>query len=916
MKNFGLTDSQAEESRKKYGDNSMTEQASESFWDKLRGNLGDPMIKILLVALGVNVLLWILGLVGVIKNGAPEWYEPLGILIAIMLATLVSTISEYNNENAFQKLQEEASRIMCKVYRNGDITEVAINDIVVGDAILLQSGDKIPADGIIIDGDIKVDQSVLNGESREAKKEAIPEGWKDTDENINFDNEHKVFRGAVVCSGNAVMQVTVVGDKSVYGKIASELQTDDDRETPLKVKLGKLADGISKFGYIGGIAIAVAMLFKTIFMDTGFDPAAFFMADGVFQWLPLVEAIINAVMLAVIIIVMAVPEGLPLMIAIVSAQNMGKMLKDNVLVRKVAGIETAGSLNILFSDKTGTITKGKLEAVSFITGDVQEFKGINELGGGLHDMLSLSIQHNTLSMVSGEGSGRRVIGGNATERAILGFDIDGAKQDGITTVGNIPFNSTNKYSATQIDGAKKITLIKGAPEKILQRCATYYDQNGEKQPFDMGKLNAKIDELAGRAIRVLAIATSDDALGGEALPEGNNWTLVGAVGIRDEVRPESVTAIREVKGAGVQVVMITGDRRETAVAIAKDAGLLEKESDIVLTSDELAQLSDDEIKQKLPNIRVIARALPSDKSRLVRLAQELDLVAGMTGDGVNDSPALKKADVGFAMGGGTEVAKEASDIVILDDNFNSIDKAILYGRTIFNSIRKFIIFQLTINVAAVLTSFICPLLNLASPLNVIQILWVNLVMDTLAALAFGGEPALSRFMKEKPKKRTEHIISKNMMSEIIVGAGWTFILSVVMLLLGEEIVDANGVAMLESWGWLRSGAITGDSHIYLTTAYFAFFIFIAVFNGFNARTEKLNLFDNLSRNKGFLMVFGIIAAVQIAMTYIGLAVPAVGEILGCHGLNGTEWLLVLVMAISIIPVDLIRKAIAKAVSGK
>ena len=916
MKNFGLTDSQAEESRKKYGDNSMTEQASESFWDKLRGNLGDPMIKILLVALGVNVLLWILGLVGVIKNGAPEWYEPLGILVAIMLATLVSTISEYNNENAFQKLQEEASRIMCKVYRNGDITEVAINDIVVGDAILLQSGDKIPADGIIIDGDIKVDQSVLNGESREAKKEAIPEGWTDTDENTNFDNEHKVFRGAVVCSGNAVMQVTVVGDKSVYGKIASELQTDDDRETPLKVKLGKLADGISRFGYIGGIAIAVAMLFKTIFMDTGFDPAAFFMADGVFQWLPLVEALINAVMLAVIIIVMAVPEGLPLMIAIVSAQNMGKMLKDNVLVRKVAGIETAGSLNILFSDKTGTITKGKLEAVSFITGDVQEFKGINELGSGLHDMLSLSIQHNTLSMVSGEGSGRRVIGGNATERAILGFDIDGAKQDGITAVGNIPFNSTNKYSATQIDGAKKITLIKGAPEKILQRCATYYDQNGEKQPFDMQKLNAKIDELAGRAIRVLAIATSDDALGGEALPEGNNWTLVGAVGIRDEVRPESVTAIREVKGAGVQVVMITGDRRETAVAIAKDAGLLEKESDIVLTSDELAQLSDDEIKQKLPNIRVIARALPSDKSRLVRLAQELDLVAGMTGDGVNDSPALKKADVGFAMGGGTEVAKEASDIVILDDNFNSIDKAILYGRTIFNSIRKFIIFQLTINVAAVLISFICPLLNLASPLNVIQILWVNLVMDTLAALAFGGEPALSRFMKEKPKKRTEHIISKNMMSEIIVGAGWTFILSVVMLLLGEEIVDANGVAMLESWGWLRSGSINGDAHIYLTTAYFAFFIFIAVFNGFNARTEKLNLFDNLSRNKGFLMVFGIIAAVQIAMTYIGLAVPAVGEILGCHGLNGAEWLLVLVMAISIIPVDLIRKAIAKAAAGK
>lgn len=910
MKQFGLSDKEAAESKQKYGDNSMTEQASESFWDKLKGNLGDPMIKILLVALGVNVLLWILGLAGVIKSGAPEWYEPLGILIAIMLATLVSTISEYNNENAFQKLQEEASRIMCKVYRNGDITEVAINDIVVGDAILLQAGDKIPADGIVIDGDLKVDQSVLNGESREAKKTAVPEGWKDTDENTNFDSEYKVYRGAVVCSGNAVMQVTVVGDKSVYGKIASELQTDDDRETPLKVKLGKLANGISKFGYIGGIAIAVAMLVKSLFLDPDFS----FMVDNAFNWFGVLEAVINAVMIAVVIIVMAVPEGLPLMIAIVSAQNMGKMLKDNVLVRKVAGIETAGSLNILFSDKTGTITKGKLEAVSFIDGGLNEYKTFSDIGGKLSEILSLSIQHNTLSMVSGEGSERRVIGGNATERAILGFDINGKKLDSVKALGNIPFNSTNKYSATQVEGAYNLSLIKGAPEKILQRCAYYYDHSGEKKPFDMAKLNAKIDELANRAIRVLAIATSEDALGEESLPEGNNWTLVGVVGIRDEVRPESVTAIKEVKGAGVQVVMITGDRKETAVAIAKEAGLLEKDTDVVLTSDELAKLSDDEIKAKLKDIRVIARALPSDKSRLVRLAQELDLVAGMTGDGVNDSPALKKADVGFAMGGGTEVAKEASDIVILDDNFNSIDKAILYGRTIFNSIRKFIIFQLTINVAAVLISFVCPLLDLDSPLNVIQILWVNLVMDTLAALAFGGEPALARYMCEKPKQRTEPIISKNMMSEIIVGAGWTFVLSLAMLILGTFAFDemAPEVSYLEHLGWIRETAEGLGDHAYLHTAYFAFFILIAVFNGFNARTEKLNLFDNLSKNKGFLTVFGIIAGVQIAMTYVGLAVPAVGEILGCHGLNATEWLVVLVMAISIIPIDLIRKAITGA----
>lgn len=906
MKKFGLTDAEAAESKKKFGDNSMTEQASESFWDKLKGNLGDPMIKILIVALLINVVLAILGITGVIKEGAPEWYEPLGIFIAICLATLVSTFSEYKNENAFQKLQEEASRIMCKVYRNGVISEVAINDIVVGDAILLQSGDKIPADGIIIDGDIKVDQSVLNGESREAKKFAIPEGWKDTDENTNFDNEHKVFRGAVVCSGNAVMQVTVVGDKSVYGKIASELQTDDDRETPLKVKLGKLANGISKFGYIGGVAIALAMLVKSFF----FDPDFSFMIENAVNWIGILEAVINAVMIAVVVIVMAVPEGLPLMIAIVSAQNMGKMLKDNVLVRKVAGIETAGSLNILFSDKTGTITKGKLEAINFIDGAVNEYKTMNDIDGKLKDLLALSIHKNTLSIISGEGKNRKVLGGNATERAILGFAVDSPSNADVIAVGNIPFNSTNKYSATQIDGQYSLSLIKGAPEKILKRCSHYYDKNGEKKPFDINTLNAKIDELANRAIRVLAVATSEDALGEESLPDGGNWTLVGCLGIRDEVRPESVTAIKEVKGAGVQVVMITGDRRETAVAIAKEAGLIDNEkTNLMLTSDELSKMSDEEVKAKLKDIRVIARALPSDKSRLVRLAQELDLVAGMTGDGVNDSPALKKADVGFAMGGGTEVAKEASDIVILDDNFNSIDKAILYGRTIFNSIRKFIVFQLTINVAAVLISFVCPLIGIAAPLSVIQILWVNLVMDTLAALAFGGEPALKRYMKEKPKRRNEPIISKYMMSQIITGAGWSFILSAALLILGNY---PGKTSFLEGWGLIREPSdIAKDldgEHAILHTAYFAFFILIAVFNAFNARTEKFNLFDNLGKNKGFLIVFGIITAVQVVMTYVG------GTILSGWGLNLTEWLLVLGMGISIIPIDLIRKAIANSIS--
>lgn len=877
MKKIGLTDEQVEKSKQQYGDNRLSELETESFWDKLKGNFGDPMIKILCVALVINVIFAFLG--------QTEWYESVGIALAVILATFVSTFSEYRNENAFQKLQDEASKIRCKVYRNDTITEISIDDIVVGDCILLQSGDKIPADGILIEGNIKVDQSVLNGESKEAKKIAVPENYKDEEKAMDFLNVYKVFRGTIVCSGNATMEVTTVGDQSVYGKIASELQIEDDRESPLKVKLGKLAGTISKFGYIGGIAIAVALLFQRIVVHNSFDMTLIMAYCS--NWMMPVNDIIEAVMLAVIIIVMAVPEGLPLMIAIVSAQNMGKMLKDNVLVRKINGIETAGSLNILFSDKTGTITKGQLEAVVFVNGEANSYKDFQSIEQPLGNLLALSIFENATAIISYEDTHRKIIGGNGTERAVLGFMPDTVKNFNVEKVASIPFNSDNKYSATQVKGEYNYTLLKGAPEKIISKCKYYFDSNGKKQPLENAKaIENEIDALANRAIRVLGIAVSEKEIEDEKLPE-EDYILIGVLGIRDEVRPESIDAIQEVHNAGVQVVMITGDRKDTAVAIAKEAGLLKSDSDIVLTSDEMQELSDEQLKEKVKDIRVVARALPSDKSRLVRLAQELNLVVGMTGDGVNDSPALKKADVGFAMGGGTEVAKEASDIVILDDNFSSIDKAILYGRTIFNSIRKFIIFQLTINVAAVLVSFVSPLLGMENPLSITQILWVNLVMDTLAALAFGGEPALRRFMKEKPKRRDESIVSRYMWSEIIVGSVWIFAISMFMLVLHETD------------GFFRPD----PDNKYLMTGYFAFFIFSAVFNAFNARTEKLNLFDNIAGNSGFLKILALIVLVQVIMTYFG------GVIFRCYGLVLNEWIFVILLAFTIIPVDLVRKLI-------
>ncbi len=885
MKITGLTDAQVQEMKSKYGDNSITEQARETFWDKLKGNFDDPIIKILIFALILNVIFAFMG--------KSEWYESVGIALAVLLATFVSTYSEYNNESAFRKLQGEASLIKCKVYRNGVVTEIPINDITMGDCVLLQTGDKIPADGVIIDGSINVDQSILNGEAKEEAKTPAPNDAVDAEsaQSTDFLNPHKVFRAAVVAGGSAVMRTVTLGDNTVYGKIAKELQIDEDRDTPLKVKLTDLAGQISKFGYIGGIAIAIAFMFERIVIQNGWDMAK--IGPYCSDWMTLLNDFVGAVMLAVIIIVMAVPEGLPLMISIVSAQNMGKMLKDNVLVRKISGIETAGSLNLLFSDKTGTITKGLLEVVTFIDGTANFTETFDKLSSKLQSIVSLSIRFNNGAVIADD----KIVGGNMTDRALLGFLIGKDTAPNANVIDTVPFDSAKKYSMAKVSGDYNLWLIKGAPERLLDKCSYYYDVQGNKQPLNNhSAINAKIDELANRAIRTLALVTYDGEVTNGEIPD-SGLTFVGVTGIRDDVRPDAIKAIEQVHQAGVQVVMITGDRKETAQAIAKEAGLIEIDDAIVITSAELNAMSDDEVKKALPKLRVIARALPTDKSRLVRLAQELNLVVGMTGDGVNDSPALKKADVGFAMGGGTEVAKEASEIVILDDNFKSIGKAILYGRTIFNSIRKFIIFQLTINVGAVLISFVCPLLGLENPLSITQILWVNLVMDTLAALAFGGEPALDRYMDEPPKKRDEKIVNSYMFSAIGTGSLCSFVVGLIFLLTDfsrSHFRDVNPEGVNFTFG--------GDS-VYVLTGYFAFFIFMAVFNAFNARTDRMNLFDNIGGNTGFLKVMALIVVVQIIMTYFG------GAILRCYGLTATEWMFVIAMAFIIIPVDLARKAI-------
>ncbi len=860
MKKQGLSTQQVEENRKKYGTNELTQIPPDPLWKKILEGFKDPMIIILLVALVVQVVLFFMG--------QAEWFEPVGILIAILVANGVASISENKQENKASALkEEEEAKETTKVIRDGKLHEIHVSEVVVGDIAYLQAGDKIPADGIVVDGDLKIDQAALNGESEEASKVPYVEGAEYDIKDLL--NPYYAYRGTVVCGGEGYMEIKVVGDKTLFGELALEVQ-EETRETPLQVKLSKLAQQISTFGYIGAIAIVAGILAKTFISGT--------IPTGIYEWIRL---IMDAITVAVTIIVCAVPEGLPMLTSILLSFQSLRMAKDNVLVRKINGLETAGSLSILFSDKTGTITEGHLSVAEMAVGSGSVFRKLADVDATLAQDVLIGIGANN----SASASENEVIGGNSTDRAMISFLMDEKVVDKLDNVDVQQFNafdSSKKFSSVIVAaGGKNVTYIKGAPEKIIEKCTHYIDTDGEiKTLTDKSTLTAYMDEQAGRSMRLLAVAKAD----GDSTEA--NLTLVCVISIRDNVRKEAVAAIREVQNAGIQVVMVTGDRKETAVAIAKEAGLLRSADDVALTSAEMAEKSDEELKKILPRLRVVSRALPTDKSRLVKVAQELDYVVGMTGDGVNDSPALKKADVGFAMGSGTEVAKEAGDITILDDNFSSIEKAILYGRTMFKSIRKFLIFQLTVNVAAVLTCFIGPMLGENVVLTVIQLLLINLAMDTLAAIAFGSEPALKEYMKDKPIPRRASIVSKKMLTEIIISALYiTFICLAILFLPAVK-------------------NLFGDVDVtYLKSALFATFMMAITFNGFNARTDHINVFENLGRNKNFIGVMLSIFAMQFLFVTFG------GEVLGVESLSLHSWIICVVLAFLVIPIDMIRKAV-------
>lgn len=854
----GLSLAEVSFSREKYGTNALIKEASRGFFGRFFENLSDPIIRILLIALTIEI---------VFTFGNCNFFEIGGIVAAILISTTVSTLSEYRSEKAFEKMNADADETLVYVIREGKIAKISICDVVVGDIVYLSSGEKICADGTLISGKISVDQSSLNGESVECRKEAGQSySWE-------LSSKSRVFRGTVITSGSGVMRVERVGNSTYYGMVAKDVQTET-RESPLKLRLSKLATQISRIGYVVAIIVGACYLFSAFVVDNSFSPEE--ISKYFKNYTSVFETLLHALTLMITVVVVAAPEGLPMMITVVLSANMKRMLNDKILVKKLVGIETAGSMNILFTDKTGTLTVGRPECDLIITTNstYKNIRGLSE-SKKLFEYLSISAKYNTDIVKQGD----TLTSGNTTDKAIFTFFQSGKSPD-ITVKEKTPFTSDKKYSSVTLDDGR--VFIKGAAEVILKTAKYAISDNGDKIPFNYNEIYSKYHEAASSGQRVICVAMKES--------ERADTVFLALIVMKDRLRRGVTSAVRDVLRAGIQLVMITGDSKETATAIACECGLMSRDgSHIALTSAELAQMKDNEVKEILPSLRVIARALPQDKARLVRLSQELELVVGMTGDGINDAPALKLCDVGFSMGSGTDIAKSASDIVILDDSFLAISKTVLYGRTIFKSIRKFITFQLIMNLAACGVSLLGQFIGIDTPITIIQMLWVNIIMDTLGGLAFAGEPALEYYMNEKPKRREEPILSREMLKHIFIQGAYSLALCIFFL---------TSYVFKDIYKFYSS-----PDAFY--TAFYALFIFLGIFNCFGARSERMWIFSNITKNKLFIAIMLAISVIQIFMIYYG------GEVFRCVPLSTKELGFVLGLALTVIPFDMVRRIIEK-----
>ena len=865
----GLSGQQVGESKAKYGTNELAKKDTESLWSMFIGAFDDIWIKVLCAALALKVILAVLGIFVPALSGGNDAVEIVSIVIAIALATGFSTLSEYRNTSRSEALQEEYSKTYAKVVRDGKLVNILTSEIVKGDTILIQAGDKVPADGLLFEGKIKVSQAALNGESRDENKAAVTN--MDEAESTDYSSQGKVFMGSVVTSGEGYMIATVIGDSSELGKINKSLTdtSEEERKDTSSLKLEGVATGIGKLGVsaaaIAGILHVVLTLIR---------------ADQAITVVSVLLVIAEAVMLMASIVIMAVPEGLPMMNSLVQSMNTESMYKKNILVSHKAAFSDSAYMNVLFSDKTGTITQGNLSLVELITGNGRIIPSYQ------NKEFIEAITLNNLAKVSAEG---KAIGSNNMDRALLTYAIQNGYNDSDNDPDKVEeisgFDSEKKCATVKLKNG--LVYWKGATENIIDKVTHYMLPDGEEREFtktDKDKVEEQMHAQAKRTMKLLSVAKISDG----------KTVLMAVLCLRDNVRTDAVETVQILNDAGIQVVMVTGDAEETAVAIAKEAGILaDEKKDVVLTHEEMEKLSDEELKKVLPNLRVVSRAKPLDKKRLVSLSQQIDNVCGMTGDGVNDAPALKQADIGFAMGDGTAVAQEAGDVVILNNSLTSIKDCVLNSRTMAKSVGKFLIFQLTVNISTLLMNILAPILGWTEPFSIVQILWINLIMDTLAAMAFGGEPILDRYMKEQPAKRTDNILTPYIKSAIGVSA--------VFITLGSILILEN-IGGITSWVVPTGCAYPG---LYEKTFMFAFFIYAIIFNSLNTRSEKYNLLEHIGENKNFILVMGAIFILQTIIIEVG------GKVFNTTMLEPKALLVSMALAVLIIPVDLIRKAVIR-----
>ena len=886
---IGLTSQQVLTNRAKYGENKLPEKKQTTAFEFVLEALKDKVniiLLVLMVALGV-----------VAAFGYGSFIEPIGILSVLALVVTLFVRNSLKMQRSAKELKDRTSVRYCKVERDGVVQQINANELVPGDIVYIEAGEGIHADGVMIEGKVAVDNATINGESEPCKK--VPYDSVDkivvqrfdpvtgevteiTKEKkpIEFNNEpsdatsedyidpFSLFGGTTIVDGEGKMLVTKVGAKTVNGKTILDADEIKPPKTSLEMQIDDLVDIISKFGTISAIFIAVASLASMLLTMGGL---------GAFLQLPvmiLFKRILEIGISAITIVVAAVPEGLPLIINLITSQNSKRMLKHNILAKNPSKIPEAGNIQLICSDKTGTLTKGKLEPVHNITLDGAEIQS-----GSVMENFIKNICLNSSSMFDSEG---KVVGGNATERALLSM-VNKAIYDGATAVkvtDRKSFNSANKYSAAEtVDASGTVcTFYKGAPEKLLAVAKSCLNSNGDIVALDHAEAKRTIAGFTTRAMRVIATGYSMSPLG-DTLPD--DLIITSFVAIRDDVRAEVPEAVRKMHGAGVQVMMVTGDVLETAVAIAHDAGLITSGSDIAMSAIEFDALSDDEAKAKLRDIKVIARATPQTKLRIVKLAQEMGLCVGMTGDGTNDAPALKAADVGFSMGSGTDVCKEAGDIIITDDNFVSITDAVLLGRTFMHNVLKFLKFQLPINFSLVALSAAFILLCGVEAIAPIQILIINIIMDSLNSLSFGGEPPKAEYMKEQPIPKGAKLLSRDTVVQVVVST-LTFL----------TVFGITAIPAIRN----QFGSEEGYA-----TARFAMLVFMATLNGFNIRTDSVDLFKGIKNNPLFWQIALSIFAGTVLLCQFG------GEMLHCVPLSLTQWGIIVVLSMLVLPVDIIRK---------